>query len=359
MNSCNKLILILILTVVATINIWSDTTSFNYLTLPTNARQVFMGSAADLQNIDGMFVNPASTTYELTHSPFIWEAQITGYELAGLAKYANLAFTKTISPKFGSFGFGFFYFGNSDIPVIDEEGEEQGSANVYDIAFLGNYSRRLPLDILAGINVKVLYNRLYYSSGSNIAFDLGLKRRFIVKKNPLWLSLSGNNLGGKAQYAEQEDLSKRLSRKEIEKDNYNPVGSRLPATILLSASYSLKSFLPYGLDFSLGPQMEYIIDEIFLYGGGIKLQKDFRNILIFIGGHYQAGVEMGSWSIGGGGNYKFRNIMVDLSCGFIPYGIFDDSVAISLKVSYLMINKRPKKMKEKQGLEVDTKDKKE
>ena len=354
MNSKYKLILILILMVVTTINIWSDTTSYTFLTLPTNARQVFMGSMADLQNIDGLYVNPASTTHELPSSPYNWEAQITGYELAGLAKYANLAFTRTITPRWGSFGFGFIYFGNSDIPVIDERGKEQGSANVYDLAFLINYSRRLPLDIIAGVNVKILYNKLYYTSGTNYAFDLGFKRRFIISKNPLWISISGNHLGAKTQFAKQEDLSETLSRKEIKKDNYNPIGSRLPATIFFSLSYSLKSYLPYGLDITFGPQTEYIINELFFYGGGIKVRKNINNISIFIGSRYQAGLVIGSWSVGGGLAYKFRNVMTDLSCGFIPYGNFDDSVAISLKVSYLMINKKSEQMKKKQGLEVDT-----
>jgi len=338
--SLKKLILFNSLVFMAFGNSWSNTASSTFLTMPANARQVFMGSAADLQDIDGIFVNPAATTHESSFSPYDWQAQSTAYEIAGLAQYANLAFTKTISPQLGSYGFGFVYFGNPDIPVIDESGSDQGNANVFDLSLLANYSRTLPLKIVAGANLKILHNKLYYNSDSNIALDLGLKRRFIVSKNSLWVSVSGNNLGPKTQFAEKEGLSESQAQ-----NNSTLSSSTLPAIIYLSSSYSLKSFLPYGWDISLGPQFEYIVNDLFIFGSGIKVQRDFKAISIFFGGRYQNGLALGSWATGGGLAYKFRNVLSDLSFGFISYGDFSDSLVISAKISYLIDNSKAGKIK--------------
>jgi len=313
------------------------TSGATFLTLPYNARQLSTGSAADVNGIDGMFINPASTTPVSRSNIKYMDGSFSFHRLVESISYINVCFAKPMEKTHGGFGFGLVYLNYGDIPFYDADGVQHGNTSAYDMAILGNYSRMMPYKIQAGINTKFIFQQLHSTSGWNLAFDLGAKRRFIHKGNPIWTSLSINHIGFATSFVQEQGLSEAQTDSNFKSSAESPLGaSPLPTSLLLSASYTIKTILPKWVNFSTGPQTEFYFGEVITYGLGGEATFFYWGAEFYLRSRYMAGYDFGSWSIGTGGSYKVRQVRIDISGGFNPFGVLGDKFLISGKVRYYL-----------------------
>ena len=297
--------------------------SAGFLNLPHNVSEYSAGNSASLLGLDGVYTNPASTTLPKNSAQYYMESSVSVSQFLGDVSFSNISFLYWLGDNYGTLGgiISFLHYG--DIPIVDANGSSQGETSAYDFSGGLNYSRKIFYDILIGVNLKVIQQKLYIFNTIGFASDFGLKKKINLQNNELWLSLSGNNFGPKITF-------------EVE-------GSLLPSSINGSTSFVLRKWLPRWFSVEIGPQFNYFLEGHYDFTLGGEFLFDFHSFNLYgLIKHKYNSANQNQISFGIGGGYRFYPYHVNISFGMDPLQERSDFIT-SIKFIYdFGVNKLPK-----------------
>ena len=171
-------------------------TSAPFLRLGIGARESAMGGAvvADSLNANALFWNPAGLA-TLKHGQVIFShsQHLLGTRYEGIAAARNF---KNIGTSVGAGIIGFFV---DDIEKRTRPSDEpQSSFSGYDLCFQIGAGRRLSPSLCAGLNGKVVHEKIDDYTSSALAFDAGVSYLTSVKHLKLGAALQ--NIGTKTTF---------------------------------------------------------------------------------------------------------------------------------------------------------------
>ncbi|HOK40046.1 MAG TPA: PorV/PorQ family protein [bacterium] len=157
----------------------SDKYAGDFLNNGASARAIALGKTGFINNFDAssVFWNPAllsnlsgqNLSFMLS-KPF---ANVNGIQ------YHTLFFASNIYNDI--FGFGLIYESADEMKKVTNTGLIQGDFSARDIAFLSAYSKKLSENLSAGLNFKIVNQKIDTYKGTGFGADLGLK--FSLSKN--------------------------------------------------------------------------------------------------------------------------------------------------------------------------------
>ena len=295
-----------------------------FLDLPHNVHQHALGEAADLEGLKSINTNPAGTNIRDAGSQDSLHSGLNFAQYPGGLLFTNILLLYWFRDEIGTFGLAVVYLDYGKIPNIDTAGNELGNISAYDIYAGLNYSRKIFGDILIGVNAKIIQQKLHTFSATGFAGDIGLKRKFGIFKNDLWVSLSGNHLGPPLKF-DQENTP-------------------LPSRIHLSTSYVMKSWFPKWFYIKFGPQFNYFLENYmtFTIASGFFFDLGYFNLYALT--KYRLGSGTGQYAVGTGGTYKADSYQIDLSFGINPIAFSNDLIA-SITFVYNFTQKKLSRVK--------------
>lgn len=180
------------------------TSGAQFLQIPVGARPAAMGGAsvANVLDASAVFWNPAGIanvrSNDLHFSYTSWWAGIR-------LNHAAYVFS---AEDIGSFGVAVSVLTMDDMEVTTEL-EPEGTGQIFDAQDLmlgASYARRLTDDFIVGISVKYVNQRIWNTTASGIAFDVGTQ--YAIGVGDLTLAMSMSNFGADMRY-DGDDLDVR------------------------------------------------------------------------------------------------------------------------------------------------------
>ncbi len=169
------------------------TTAAQFLKLGAGARAIALGGAyvAEASDMSSVYWNPAGFA-RLTGS----HLQLSNTQYLADINYNFAAFGTSMAP-FGSMGLSLLIVDSGDMPVRTElQPEGTGEQfNTLSFALQLTYARNLSEQFSIGANVKMVQERIWHSTASSIAFDIGTL--FTTPFQSLRLGASMSNIGPK------------------------------------------------------------------------------------------------------------------------------------------------------------------
>ncbi len=189
---------------------------YNFLNLPTSARQVALGGATLTltDDVNQPIWNPSVINNNLDRQLAV---NYTSY-LAGI-NIGSVSYAQTISRHFGTLHGNIKYLHYGAFIGADEKGNETSNFTASDIAVSVGYAVDLPiLGFSVGANLKVITSTISTFSSVGIAVDFGLLYQH--PQLPFELTVVARNLG-------------------IQIKSYNTIKEKLPFTVAFSGAYKL------------------------------------------------------------------------------------------------------------------------
>ena len=216
------------------------TAAASEITIPVGARDLAMGGAsiATSKGIDAAHWNPAGlgrigTTAEglFTTMSYIGDIRLN-YGALGV----NFGGFGTVGLSVRTFGFG-------DIPLTTSDDPEGLAGRTFTPAFVTvgmTYARAFTDAITAGGTVKLISEKMARSSGSGVAFDLGVQYHNLANVSGLHLGVALKNIGAEMKFG-GEGLNRRATSSEGSRpEQYYEVkaaGFELPTSVELGMTY--------------------------------------------------------------------------------------------------------------------------
>ena len=269
-----------------------------FLELPHNVYQNALGEAANLEGLNALNANPAGTTIQDNIQGQALHAGLNFSNYPAGLLFTHLGLLYWMGEKAGTIGLSVSYLNYGSIANIDASGNNIGNISAYDIYAGLNYSREIPWGLLIGTNIKVLQQKLDTFSATGFAVDIGLKKKFNVFRNDLWLSVSGNHLGSSIKF--------------------DQAGTPLPSRLHVSTSYVITAWLPKWLQIKIGPQFNYFLENYVSFIIAGELVFDFKYFAFYALGSYRTLPDGNQLGVGGGGLYKAQYYSLDVSFGAKP-----------------------------------------
>jgi hypothetical protein len=220
------------------------------LLVPVGARDLAMGNAgvASSRGVEALYWNPAgvsrmSSTAEGMFSYMKYIADINLNYAAVAASFKDI----------GTFAFSFKAFDFGDISLTTEDDSEGRAGRTYTPTYttLGvGYSRALTDAISAGVNLKLISERIDLVNASGVAFDVGVQYTQLAGLKGVGLGVAVKNIGPQMKFDGTGLLRDAL-----------PSGTRRPEQKLKSdaASFELPSSIEIGLSY------DYLIGENYVF----------------------------------------------------------------------------------------------
>jgi hypothetical protein len=178
------------------------TTAAEFLTIPVGARATAMGQAvtASVADASSIYWNPAGTA--------LAESGLFHAEYADWLAEIDFAYVALVVPtSFGSLGLGLTTFRTPDMEVTTVEAQN-GTGDTFtasSFALALSYGKSLTNRFALGGSVKVISERIWNSSASGVAFDVGTS--FLTPFKGIRLGASISNFGTKMQMSGDDLLS--------------------------------------------------------------------------------------------------------------------------------------------------------
>jgi len=178
---------------------------YEFLNLNTSARVASLGgNQIAVRDNDPLLAidNPALLNPEmdnklaLTYSAYLADANI-GYA----------SFTKDFD-SIGTFNLGVKYIDYGQFRETDFVGNDLGTFNAGEYAFIIGYARPLDTNFNVGANLKTIYSSLYDYNSLGLALDLGLN--YYSKKREINVSLLARNMGRQLSTYSDNDVKEDL-----------------------------------------------------------------------------------------------------------------------------------------------------
>ena len=286
-----------------------------FLDLPQNAHQHALGASASLLGLDGININPASTTHPQNSSQYYIESAVNISRLPGDALFSNLSFLHWFGDQYGTLSGSANFLHYGGIPITDLNGNATGQASAYDLSVSLNYSRKIFYDILVGVNANMIQQKLHTFNGIGFSADFGLKKNFRIKKNELWVSLAGNHFGPGI--------------------TFDQVPTPLPSKVNAAVSFALHEWLPSWFSLEMGPQFDYFLEGHYNLNWGSEFLFHIDSFDIYALNRYQYSSigRQNGFSFGVGGSYRFQVYRMYISFAINPLSAASDFVS-SMKFVY-------------------------
>lgn len=293
----------------ADINDNAGSSSAQFLKIPSTSRYAGLGNA--VTSIEGL---KGGTVESLFHNP-AGMATLDHLEISlnYLKWFEGMNYSSASAgvpiENIGTVGIGFSGLFYGDIPIItmNESGElaESGSMSANDMAFILSWGRGLAETLSAGVNVKLINQKLEDEKATSIGFDAGMMYKFL--DNKLNTGAVIQNIGGKAKFMQN--------------------GYSLPMNIQVGASYRLIELDDHsvlaGADISKPNDDNIKIKIAGEYG--------FRNLL-YVRFGYQMGNDLNQFTAGGGVQMPLGNNNARLDYALAPYGELNLTHMIGLTI---------------------------
>ncbi len=147
-------------------------TIFNFLNVPTSARQAALGGKVLTlyDDVNQPTWNPSTINQELDN-----KVSVNYVNFLADINYGSVNFAHFFSKRFGTLHGGITFVDYGKFIAADEEGNETGTFKSKDIAATIGYARNLPWsNFYAGANFKVINSTIDTYTSSGIAFDAAL-----------------------------------------------------------------------------------------------------------------------------------------------------------------------------------------
>lgn len=254
----------------------------SFLKLGTSARGIAMADAmaASVQGAASLSYNPAGlargdsgSTAEVifTHREWIEDTRIEF--LAGSARIS----------EDGVVGFGITSTTISDIELRTQPGEAEGTFTARNFAAVGSYARAFNDEVVIGVALKFLYEKILIDEASGFAIDIGTQIRTPIEKLTIGASLA--NLG---------------SMNSLRNDP-----TKLPATLRAGPAYSF-TFAEGRTAALAAADFLYVFPEkraYFNWGGEVEFDRT-----VAVRGGYQFGSEGRGLTAGVGFRYGIARV---------------------------------------------------
>ena len=193
-------------------------------------------------------------------------ASIENYQIAGMhtewyqdLRYEYLGYGMPVS-SFGGLGLSFSYLTYGSIKSYSETGTPLGNVEAYDMALNLSYGHRVTDNLLMGLGIKGVTEKLDNVSVKGFAGDFGLQYR--AYKYTAGLSVM--NFGPNLKY---ETASSPLPTTFNAGVSYKPFGPEL--SLMMGGS------MPLHGDFSFKTGLEYSYDNLFMIRGGYDTWRNY------------------------------------------------------------------------------------
>lgn len=191
-------------------------TVYQFLNLPTSARQVALGGEVLTlrKDVNQPIWNPAAISSELDKQLAV---NYTSY-LAGIS-IGSVSYAKVISRRFGTLHGSITYLNYGTLIGADENGVETGSFSASDLAVSVGYAYTFPYSSLTlGVNTKLIQSTIQSFNSFAIAADIALQ--YASPYDDFSIALVARNMGSQVQ-------------------SFNGTQESLPFKISLGADYRL------------------------------------------------------------------------------------------------------------------------
>ncbi len=250
----------------------------------TAADFLLLNFGAKPSSMGGAFSAVASGAYALHWNPAgLTETENTEVTIGHFSLYQDLnleygAFSRNINDKV-YLGGSILYLGYGTINGYNTAGEPTGDIDAYDFAGGLSLGYRLSEEIVSGISVKIINQKLDDISASTVAFDFGAK--YIFSKGILALTVK--NIGPKLKFETVEERlpmtvvggiayplynNKVLAAIDIERRVYGTMQIKSGFEYNHQDKYFLRSGFSYNLD-----QEDRTLSSGINFGAGVKLNQ--------------------------------------------------------------------------------------
>lgn len=311
------------------------TTAAKFLSIPVGARALAMGGAytALANDASAIYWNPGGLAQVTTREVFFmhseWLADINFDHFALALGSGNM----------GTFGLSVTAMTIGEMEVTTED-QPDGTGEFFDassFAFGLSFSRRITEDFMIGANVKYVLEKIWSSSASGLAVDIGT-----IFDTPFYGVRFGtaiSNFGTKMQMS-GDNL---LVRKDI--DPGTTGNNEDVNAILETDKFDLPLNLRIGLarDFNLNEQNRFTMAVDVLYPNdnqqSLNVGAEYAafNELIFLRGGYRAIFQDESqeeFVVGAGLKHKFGAVGVSLDYAFQSWALLENVHQYSLVLNF-------------------------
>ncbi|MDE2731857.1 MAG: PorV/PorQ family protein [Bacteroidota bacterium] len=299
---------------------------FQFLKLPTNARQAGMGgviSSLGQGDAASSFTNPASlvdvTRLNLGLTAVRWFANINYYSAAA-ARYVE---------GVGIIGVSFLFLDYGDMPrtenrpiLVDgiptgrsEVLTDLGTVTAQDLAVGISYARRVTEQLHFGINAKYISETLDDATVGAWAVDIGTV--FYTGIRSLRVTMVGRNIGPDTQIASFD-----------ERIGYEPADVRMPVNFSFGAAYDLVERGESGLHhWTVAAEFVHPNDGAEKVNFGTEYT--FRNLFSVRGG-YRFNYDEEGFTLGTGLNVGLSSYTLNLGYAFWEFGLLGSVHVVSM-----------------------------
>jgi len=190
---------------------------YGFLNVSTSARQIALGGKVltFTDDVNQPIWNPSVINSNLDNQLSV---NYTSY-LAGI-NLGSIAYSKTISRRFGTVHGGIKYLNYGTLIAADEKGNEMGTFNASEVALSVGYAFNLPwTNLYLGANIKFIHSAIANFSSIGVATDVGILYKNPYK--PFVITLVVRNIGSQLK-------------------SFNGFKERLPFEVALGGSYQLE-----------------------------------------------------------------------------------------------------------------------
>ena len=302
---------------------------FQFLKLPTNARQAGMGgviSSLGYGDASSAFANPASTL----------DVQNMDVFLSHVRWFADINYTSTAAVRnfegIGTIGVNLLFLDYGDMPRTENspillDGEPTGRSEVLtdlgtvtanNLAIGVSYARRVTDQLHFGVNAKYISETLDDATVGAWAIDIGTV--FYTGIRSLRVTMVGRNIGPDTQVAEFD-----------ERIGYEPADIRMPVNFSFGVGYDL---LEGG---SQSPHLWTLAAEFVHPNDGpekvnVGTEYSFRNLLQLRGG-YRFNYDEEGLTLGGGLNVGVSGYALSLGYAYWDFGRLGATHVVSMGFS--------------------------
>ncbi len=310
------------------------------LLIPVGGRDLAMGGSgiATSKGVEALYWNPAGVSRMLSSAEgmFSYMSYIADIKVSYAAVAGNFGF--------GTLGFSFKSLSFGDIPLTTEDDPEGRTGRTYSPSYvtLGvGYSRALTDAISAGVNVKLVSERIDLVSTGGVAFDVGVQYSQLAGFKGLTFGLAVKNIGPQMTFDGPGLLHDAIPTQGLrpeQKFKSEVASFELPSSLELGLTYDLPVGEKYvarvnGVfannnlaenEYHLGGEVGYIAEGVQLYGrGGYNFQEHNINDSYIYGA-----------TLGGGIIYMAPGINVTIDYAWRQTKFFTSNNVVSVKLGF-------------------------
>ncbi len=272
-------------------NATAPSVGMSFLKIGMGARAISLGGAYSsiVKDPTAVYWNPAAVIY--TEG---MDVSFSHLSLMEDIRYEFIAISSGDKNQGIGIGMGGLFYGGMELRDENPSEEPVGTFDAYSFLVKLSYGHTLGSDLIGGVSIGGIFERIYVYSTHSYTFDFGI-RYFPNIIKPVEFSLNVNNLGPKIKYLDET--------------------YRLPFTTKLGCSYKIRM---RNTDLIITTEISKSIDSPL--SSAVGLETSFSFLSIRFGYSFNEKSALG-WASGLGIKYKFLSIDYSVSPYLMDLGI--------------------------------------